>query len=192
MEISRVMRCSAEDDDVLEHREAVGLVLVVAHAVRRGVDDFVVAALGAELLDQLEDRFALHHHARLAPEGVVVGGLALVVGVVVEVVHHNLDEPLLLGPLEDGFVQRRAYQLGNDGYDVDAHLCNRFLEFSVSGAFPAPDISDISDFSALRGHSGQAAGGANLRRGPFAGRVAGASRRQGGAPLSCGRCGGGR
>ena len=120
---------AAEDDDVLEHREAVGLMLVVAHAVGRGVDDFVVAALGAELLDQFEDRFALHHHARLAPEGVVVGGLALVVGVVVEVVHHNFDEPLLLGPLEDGFVQRRAYQLGNDGDDIDAHLGSRLFVF---------------------------------------------------------------
>ena len=123
---------AAEDDDVLEHREAVGLVLVVAHAVGRGVDDFVVAALGAELLDQFEDRFALHHHARLAPEGVVVGGLALVVGVVVEVVHHNFDEPLLLGPLEDGFVQRRAYQLGNDGDDIDAHLGSRLFVFGFS------------------------------------------------------------
>ena len=113
---------AAEDDDVFERREAVGLVLVVAYAVGRGVDDLVVVPLGLEFLDQLENRFALQNHARLAAEGVVVGGLAAVVGVVVEVVDDDPDEPLLLRTVQDRLVEGRGQQFGYDGEDVNAHV----------------------------------------------------------------------
>ena len=90
---------AAEDDDVFERRQPVGLVLVVPRAVRRGVDDFIVSPLALELLDQFEHRFALHDHTRLAAERIVVGGLAAVVGVVVQVVYDDLHQTLLLRPL---------------------------------------------------------------------------------------------
>ena len=108
-------------DDVFERRQAVGLVLVVAHAVGRGVDDLVVAAFGLEFLHQFEDRFGLHHHARFAAEGVVVGGFPFVVGVVVEIVDDDLHQPLLLRPFENRFVERRAEQFGDYGQYVDTH-----------------------------------------------------------------------
>ena len=98
------------------------LVLVVADAVGRGVDDLVVVPLGLEFLDQLENRFALQNHARLAAEGVVVGGLAAVVGVVVEVMDDDLDQTLLLRAVQDGFVERGGQQFGDDCQDVDAHV----------------------------------------------------------------------
>ena len=113
---------AAEDDDVVERREPVGFVLVVADAVGRGVDDLVVVPLGLEFLDQFEDRFALEDHARFAAEGVVVGGLAAVVGVVVEVMDDDLDQPLLLRAVQDGFVERGGQQFGDDCQDVDAHV----------------------------------------------------------------------
>ena len=113
---------AAEDDDVFQCREAVGLVLVVADAVGRGVDDFVVRPFRLELLDQFEDRFALHNHSRLAAERIVVGGLAFVVGVVVQVVYDDLHETFLLRPLQDGFVERRGQQFGDDRQDVNAHI----------------------------------------------------------------------
>ena len=113
---------TAEDDDVAERRQTVGFVLVVGNAVGRGVDDFVVGAFALEFLDQLEDGFALHDHPRLAAERVVVGGLAAVVGVVVEVVDHDFDQPFLLRALQDGFVERRDEQFGYYGKDVDAHF----------------------------------------------------------------------
>ena len=79
-------------------------MLVVADAVGRGVDDLVVGPLALEFLDEFEDRLALHDHTRLAAERVVVGGLAAVVCVVVEVVYDDLHESLLLRPLEDRLV----------------------------------------------------------------------------------------
>ena len=99
----------------------VGLVLVVAYAVGRGVDDLVVVSLGLEFLDQLENRFALQNHARLAAEGVVVGGLAAVVGIVVQVVDDDFDQPFVLRPLENRLVERRGQEFGNRGDDVNAH-----------------------------------------------------------------------
>ena len=112
---------AAEDDDVFQCREAVGLVLVVADAVGRGVDDFVVRPFRLELLDQFEDRFALHNHSRLAAERIVVGGLAAVVGIVVQVVDDDFDQPFVLRPLENRLVERRGQEFGNRGDDVNAH-----------------------------------------------------------------------
>ncbi len=112
---------AAKDDDVFESREPVGLVLVVTPAVGRGVDDFIVAAFALQFLHQLEHRFALHDHARLAAERVVVGGLALVVGIIVEVVDNDFDQPLLLCTLENRLMERRGQQFGNYGKNVDAH-----------------------------------------------------------------------
>ena len=111
----------AEDDDVLECREAVGLVLVVLYAVGRGVYNLVIRALALQLLDGAEYGFGLHHHARLPAEGVVVDGAAAVEGVVAQVVDDDLDETLLLRPLEDRLVQGRGDQLGYYGYDVYSH-----------------------------------------------------------------------
>ena len=96
---------SAEDDDVFERRESVCLVLVVAHAVGRGVDDLVVGAFVLELLDEFEDRLALHDHSGLAAERIVVGGLAAVVRIVVEIMDDNFYKTLLLGAAEDRLVQ---------------------------------------------------------------------------------------
>ena len=96
-------------------------MLVVADAVGRGVDDFVVRPFRLELFDQFEDRFALHNHSRLAAERIVVGGLAAVVGVVVQVVDDDFDQPFVLRPLENRLVERRGQEFGNRGDDVNAH-----------------------------------------------------------------------
>ena len=92
---------AAEDDDILAHRQTVSLVLIVGNAIGRGVDNLVVGALRLQLLHKLKYGFALHHHTRLATEGVVVGGLALVVGVVVQVMHNNLNQAFLLRTLQN-------------------------------------------------------------------------------------------
>ena len=130
---------AAEDDDVFERREAVGLALVVAYAVGRGVDDLVVGAFGLQFLDQFEDGLGLHHHARLAAEGVVVGGLAAVVGVVVQVVDDDPLEPFGLRALEDRFVEGRCEQLRNgrdDVYALDRDVCRgrNMMSLALSGA----------------------------------------------------------
>ena len=90
---------TAEDDDILAHREAVCLVLVMGDAIGRGVDNLVIVTLRLQLLHKLEDRLALHHHSCLATKGVVVGGLAIVVGVVVQIMDNNLNQTLLLRTL---------------------------------------------------------------------------------------------
>ena len=96
-------------------------MLIVTHAVGRGVDDFVVVPLRLQFFHQLEHRFGFHHHARFTAERVVVGGFSLVVGVVVEVVNDDLHQPLLLRPLQDRFVEGRVQQFGYDGQYIDAH-----------------------------------------------------------------------
>ena len=113
---------AAENDDVAECRETVGLPLVVLHPVGRSEDDLVVPPLGLQMRNEPENRFGLHHHARFAAEGVVVGGLAAVVGVVVEVVDDDPDEPLLLRTVQDRLVEGRGQQFGYDGEDVNAHV----------------------------------------------------------------------
>ena len=73
---------AAEDNQVVERREAVGFVLVVADAVGRGVDHLVVFPFRFEGFDAAVDRFDLHYHTRLSAEGVVVRGAVLVFCVV--------------------------------------------------------------------------------------------------------------
>ena len=112
---------AAEDNQVVERREAVGFVLVVADAVGRGVDHLVVFPFRFEGFDAAVDRFDLHYHTRLSAEGVVVRGAVLVFCVVPDVVDMDFDQPLLLRTLEDRFVQRRGEQFGYDGQDVYSH-----------------------------------------------------------------------
>ena len=92
---------AAENDDILAHRQAVSLVLVVGDAIGRGVDNLVVLALGLQLLNKFEYGLALDHHTRLATEGVVVRSLALVVGIVVQVMHNDFNQTLLLRTFQD-------------------------------------------------------------------------------------------
>ena len=92
---------ATKDDDILQHRKAVGFVLVISHTIGRGEDNLVVMTLRLQLLDKLKDRLALHNHTCLATERIVVGGLTFIVGIVVEVMYHNLCQALLLSLLED-------------------------------------------------------------------------------------------
>ena len=87
---------TAENDDILECREAICLVLIVADAIGRGEDNLVVVALALELLDAAEYGLNLHHHARLATEWVVVDFAVLILRIVADVVDMNLGKTTLL------------------------------------------------------------------------------------------------
>ena len=69
---------TAEDDDVLLHRELVAQRLVEHLAVRAHVDDFVVVALAFQVADAVVDRLDHHHHARAGGKSVVVHLVVLV------------------------------------------------------------------------------------------------------------------
>ena len=103
---------SAEDDEVLEQREAVSHWLVEALAVGRGVDHLVVCALGLQGRDGTVDRLDLHHHAGLAAEGIIVRASPFVRRVVAQVVQVDLRQPAVLRAPQDGIVSALFVEAG--------------------------------------------------------------------------------
>ena len=112
---------TAQDDDIFERRQAVGLVLVVPNAVGRSIDNLVVAAFGLQRFDAAEDRFGFHHHASFAAERVIVHLTVFVECIVPDVMDMDFDQSFLLRPLQNRFIQRALQQFRNDRKDIYAH-----------------------------------------------------------------------
>ena len=103
---------AAENDDVAECRETVGLPLVVLHPVGRSEDDLVVPPLGLQMRNEPENRFGLHHHTGLPAEGIIVHMAVFVGRPVPDVVYHDLHQPRPLRPLEDRLVSGETSSSG--------------------------------------------------------------------------------
>ena len=117
---------TAKDYYVLAQRQFIGHWLVKLFAVGCGEDNLVVVALGGEGADTPVDRLALHHHACEAAEGVIVNAPVFANGVIAQVVQMNLHEPFFLGPAENALLKEALNKLGNNAYDIYAHVSLKF------------------------------------------------------------------
>ena len=124
------LEVSAENDDSLIHRHAVGHFLVPLLAIGRGVDDFIIVALALELGDEVVDRLNLHYHTGTTSKGVVICAAMLVGSVVSYVMDDDIGQSILLGAGHDGTVEESFNHFGQYGEYVNSHraIC---LEFSV-------------------------------------------------------------
>ena len=113
---------ATQDHDVLLERQGIGHGLVELLTVGRGKDDFIILALAFQLLHATPHGLNLHHHARLATKGVIIHLAVLAQAPVAQVVHVNLHQALVLGPLQDGGVQRRLECVGHYCQYIDSHL----------------------------------------------------------------------
>src|SRR6476469_4383023 len=76
--------------------------------------------LGAHVVERLAPRLGPHDHAGAAAVRGVVDGAVPVVGEVAQVVHHDVEQPLLAGIADQRETERREV-VGKDRDDVDAH-----------------------------------------------------------------------
>ena len=113
----------AKDDDIVEQRHTVGYLLVECLPIGRGIDDFVVFALALQRGDGAVDGFDLHHHARLAPERVVVHAPPFVGRVVAQVVEMDFYQALVLCSLQDGAIHHSVDHFRKYRQDVYSHVC---------------------------------------------------------------------
>jgi hypothetical protein len=78
------------------------------------------------VLDRGDERLGLHYHALAAAVGDVVDDGVLVGRVVAEVVHGDVEEPILARDADGARGERAAEELGEDGEEVDLHgACSR-------------------------------------------------------------------
>ena len=112
---------TAEQDDILFEREFVGDGLAELFAVRREIYDFIVMPFGLQFGNHLVQGLHHHHHSGISTVAVVVHLLVRALAVFARVVDIDFHDALADGTAYDGVGERTLQQLGNDGYDVDAH-----------------------------------------------------------------------
>jgi hypothetical protein len=113
---------SAEDNDVLQQRQAVGQSLIELGSIRGHVQDSLILPLSLQFSNAGGNRLDHHHHSGSSAKGVVVNLAVLVDGVIAELVQVNGGNAFLLGPLQDGMAERTFQQLGLAGQNINAHL----------------------------------------------------------------------
>ena len=91
-------------------------------SIGRGEDDFVILALALQLLHATPDGLNLHDHACFASEGVVIHLAVLAQAPVPQVVDVYLDEPFVLGTLQNRRVQRRFERVGHYCQYIYSHI----------------------------------------------------------------------
>ena len=111
-----VLVMAAEERELLEPRETLGVGVARTAAARREEDD---RGLRADRLDGLEERRGLHHHARAAAVGRVVHGAVLVVRVVAQVDELVAYQPAAAAARGDREAERALEELREDGDDAD-------------------------------------------------------------------------
>ena len=122
---------AAEQDQVLLEGELVGDGLGEVFAVGGEVDDLVVVALGAQLLDHVVDRLDAHDHAGVAAVAVVIHVLAGADAVFAEVVDPDVHEAFLDGAARDGVGEGTLQEFGHDGEYIDSHIA-RYLSRKIT------------------------------------------------------------
>ena len=120
---------TAKHDEVSFERELVGDVLIEGFSIGAHVNHLVIVALGLQGRDAPVDGLALHHHASAATIGVIVNAAPFVGGIVAQIVQLNVDEPFLLCPRQDGFLEEALHHGGQNGDNIDSHVCKNFVLF---------------------------------------------------------------
>ena len=72
--------------------------------------------------DATVHRLYLHHHSRFASEGIVVHLAVLVQRVVAQVMHRQSGQSLVLGPFQNGTIERPVQHFGHYSDDVNPHI----------------------------------------------------------------------
>ena len=70
-------------------------------------------------LHAVENRLSHHDHSRAAPEGVIVGVMVLVFGILADVVRMEGENALRLGPAEHAGVENAAEHFGEESQNVN-------------------------------------------------------------------------
>ena len=112
---------SAEDDDVLHHRQLVGHMLVELLAVGRSEYHLVVVALSLQGRDAAVDGLALHHHSGKSAIGVVVHAAPLVERVVAQIVQMYFGQAFLFRTCQNRLVDESLNHLWQHGDNVYSH-----------------------------------------------------------------------
>ena len=112
----------ADQEHVLLHRELVGDRLVQCLTVRGEVDDLVKGIVPAQFPDGCGQRLRHHDHARASAELVIIHLTVFIDGPFAKVMHVNLKQPLVFGPLEYGVVERAVQQFRQDGKNMYMHM----------------------------------------------------------------------
>ncbi len=112
---------SAQNYDVIQHRQAVSHRLSQLFTVGRGEYHLIIIALALQMRYSTVDRLYLHHHPCLAAKRIIIDLAVLVGGVFTQIMHHDFSEPLVLRPFQDRAVKRRFKHLGKYGQNVYAH-----------------------------------------------------------------------
>ena len=113
---------SAEDDNILHHREVIGSMLSETLSIRRCENDLVIVSFFTQMGYAAVDRFYLHHHTRKASIGIVVNTTPLVESIVAQVMDMDFGESFLLGPCNNALVHEWLDHLGQNRYDIYTHI----------------------------------------------------------------------
>ena len=79
------------------------------------------SALAADIFNGVKDGATHHHHARAATVWPIIHATMLVLGVIANVGEHNLDQPLVLRPLDDRCTEHGAAHLRKQSQYVYSH-----------------------------------------------------------------------
>ena len=112
---------AAEEDDVLLLRELERHALIEAAPCGEVMTMWPAVVSFAMRFDGAKHRLRQHHHPRPAAVRLVVGGTMPIGGVLAQIPHAHIEQPLLDAPRDHALGEERREHVGEDGDEVDAH-----------------------------------------------------------------------
>ena len=112
---------TAEYDQVLFQRKLVGHSLIELFPVGRGIDDFVVITLVAQMRDDPVYRFNLQYHTRRKTKSVVVYPTMSEIGrIIAQRMNIDVNQLFVSGSLDYGAVQGAFQKFRQNRNDINA------------------------------------------------------------------------
>src|ERR1035437_8024549 len=97
---------SAEEDDVVEHRQSVRHLLGKKFPVWTHIDHLIVGSFFLQMFNTACNRLYHHHHAGSSAKGIIIHILMLTGGIIADVMKVNCDYAFILGTFQDRLIER--------------------------------------------------------------------------------------